>query len=267
MRKEMWKMLKTWPLLNRDDKTGIFNETLPWLVRSKSDTDFWNTVSPQDGYEYLYLSGGDSSIYSPLKSIAREYLQLLVQKYSELYVIFIAPDNASLSEDELYAKNALFTYLKESLYSYGNIILKLRDEIDNITNLKGNVLNTSNTEEDSLGVVETEDESYQNTDNTATNNNLHKFNDTPKAGQNPDLITDTFVTSSDRNTGESTNVGFSDDMRVTSATNEVLRSISTTSETTANEYATRFKELSDTINDLFETWTNETYRRILVREF
>ena len=87
------------------------------------------------------------------------------------------------------AGNNLSSIIADSADKYGRIINLYETELDNMLGLDR--ITTKETSSDTEGSTN---------EDAATDSTLHKFNDTPNSGDNPDLLADTYLSSSDRNT-------------------------------------------------------------------
>lgn len=124
----------------------------------------------------------------------------------------------------------------------------------------------SATDQDSRSAIELTEELEQ------TSDYLRKFNDTPQAGNNPDLTTDTYLSASERNTEVKGPREISNDIEdiVTKTIGERLNTLTTLKDPNEN-YITARRHLSvphiasilTSLYDTYEQWMIHVERRIM----
>ena len=94
-----------------------------------------------------------------------------------------------LADSKSHAVDLLISVIESSKIKYEALLKLYRDELNQILSLSNIELRGI----DTLKIGSIKDSSY-------IDSQLRKFNDTPQAGNNPNLITDTYLTQSERNT-------------------------------------------------------------------
>lgn len=95
-----------------------------------------------------------------------------------------------------------------------------------------------------------------NEEDAYSDSSIRKLNDTPNAGNNPDLLTDTYLSESERSTLDGG-----------ARKRTIAESVSDDSVTTVVDNAERFKlinKLNDSIQDAYELWAQEIVLRYFV---
>lgn len=248
------------PLLNINGGTGVYGVSDPWEISTLNDSVFWSSLSPTQNYSFI----GDPVVYDPLKSVAREVLEMVLFKNPMAAVIHKHPEGISKQKITQYARMTLMTALKETLYNYGNAINVLRSEIDNILDIQGGHITDVDVTAKDTTIALTTTETNDSTSGNSGTENLHKENDTPRAGQNPDLTSDTYLSRSTRD------VSSSDNEQVTVVSGEAIADSEsdhigqTITKFTDFEYNERYAKLVNNVNDLFDRWIAVIYRKVLV---
>lgn len=191
-------------------------------------------------------------------------MELVLFKHPTAAVIYKHPEGVSDQKITQYARMTLMTALKETLYNYGNAINVLRSEIDNILDIQGGHMTNVDTTAKDTSVALTTTESSDSTGGMVSNSNVHKENDTPRAGQNPDLTSDTYLSRSTRDSN------MSDNEQSSSASGEAIADVeadhigNSITRFTDFEYNERYAKLVDNVNDLFDRWVGVIYKKVLV---
>lgn len=152
-----------------------------------------------------------------------------------------------LADSKSHAVDLLISVIESSKIKYEALLKLYHDELDNL--LLGD-------ETTSREIITSKDGSM--TDDAYTDSQLRKFNETPQAGNNPNLLSDTYLSESERNTvdgGERvrtiTDEGTSSD--ITNRSNNLERALS-------------LRAIEDNISDLYRNWMRDIDREILVYE-
>lgn len=179
--------------------------------------------------------------------------------------------------DESTASRVLAQVVKFTADKYVPLIQFNQDKLDEILTLDRKVItdierddestrNRSTTHEiDRLSVVEDEDLPHEES-------HLKKFNDTPNAGANPNLLDDTYLSKSERN---AVNVGLRESSQTASidedgsSTESDLTNSSTTEQSQSTtidniERAKLLVQLDTTIKDYYSMWIRDIDKAILV---
>ncbi|HZK22799.1 MAG TPA: hypothetical protein VFC62_01715 [Atopostipes sp.] len=253
-------VINKYPLLNIGNELGVYGVTDPWDISELNDNTFWISLSPTMNYNFI----GESTVYDPLKSIAREVLELVLFKHPTAAVIHKYPEGVNPSTIVQYARMTLMTALKETLYNYGNAINVLRDEIDNILDIQGGHTTNVDVNTKDMTIAMTTTETTDSTSGISSNDNLHKENDTPRSGQNADLTSDTYLSRSTRDNASSENeqeTVVAGEAIADSESDHVGNTVTRFADFDFNE---RYAKLVNNVNDLFDRWVSVIYRKVLV---
>ncbi len=186
-------------------------------------------------------------------------------------------DKGDYDNNRIYASRALANVINFTAEKYLPLIKFNQDKLDEILTLDRKVItdierddestrNRSTTHEiDRLSIVEDEEQPHEET-------HLKKLNDTPNAGANPNLLDDTYLSQSERNTA---NVGLRESHQMAditedgSSTESDLTNSSTTEQSQSSivdniERAKILVQLDQTIKDYYSMWIRDIDKAILV---
>lgn len=153
--------------------------------------------------------------------------------------------------------------INEGLYSYDEAVALINRAVRNtgkkykpIIAIYENQLDEILTFEKVTTVASERDVAGTNEEDAYTDSSIRKLNDTPNAGNNPDLLTDTYLSESERSTLDGG-----------ARKRTISESVSDDSVTTVVDNAERFKlisKLNDSIKDAYELWAQEIVLRYFV---
>lgn len=179
--------------------------------------------------------------------------------------------------DKKHASHALARVIEFTADKYVPLIQFNQDKLDEILTLDRKVITDTKHDDSSsrnrsttheigrLSVVEDEDKPHEES-------HLKKTNDTPNAGANPNLLDDTYLSKSERNTA---NVGLKESSQTASinedgsSTESDLTNSSTTEQSQSStidniERAKILVQLDQTIKDYYSMWIRDIDKTILV---
>ena len=179
--------------------------------------------------------------------------------------------------DKIHASHALARVIEFTADKYVPLIQFNQDKLDEILALDRKVITdierddessrnrTTTHEIDRLSVVEDEDQPHEES-------HLKKVNDTPNAGANPNLLDDTYLSQSERNTAnvglrESSQTASIDEDGSSTESDLTNSSMNEQSQSTTIDNIERAKilvQLDQTIKDYYSMWVREVDRAILV---
>lgn len=119
-------------------------------------------------------------------------------KYNFKYFPYISKLLYKLLHERMHASITGYT-LETAAMNFNSIILSSADKYGRIISLYETTLDDMLDLDRITTKVSESDLDGTTTDDAAEDTALNKFNDTPNAGNNPDLLTDTYLSSSDRN--------------------------------------------------------------------
>ena len=156
-------------------------------IASEIENDAYFIDKISDLYDYIEESldmtniiGGERFYSSVYAEYIRKILEKLFLERQHAYIVGYTLNSAG---------NNLTSIILDSADKYGRIIKLYETTLDDMLGLDR--ITTKETSSDTEGSTN---------EDAATDSTLHKFNDTPNSGDNPDLLADTYLSSSDRNT-------------------------------------------------------------------
>lgn len=188
---------------------------------------------------------------------------LLIEMVADPMEIKLIADYLSINE--YFESSLLFPKKLEELQdSYHNIVAsevfvyirKIGTKYKPIIQIYENQLDEILTFEKVTTVASERDVAGTNEEDAYTDSSIRKLNDTPNAGNNPDLLTDTYLSESERSTLDGG-----------ARKRTIAESVSDDSVTTVVDNAERFKlisKLNDSIKDAYELWAQEIVLRYFV---
>ena len=149
-----------------------------------------------------------------------------------------------------------YNNLTESVRMVGNAITNIGKKYKPIIAIYETQLDEILSFEKITTVASERDVAGTNEEDAYTDSSIRKLNDTPNAGNNPDLLTDTYLSESERSTLDGG-----------ARKRTIAESVSDDSVTTVVDNAERFKlisKLNDSIKDAYELWAQEVVLRYFV---
>lgn len=177
----------------------------------------------------------------------QEEIEKLISTLTFLYPFsYIVVENKGVAEDKHGSAMGTFeTYVKLTQNKYFKILKLYKDELDNIISM------TKNTEKNitSDSFKETKQDAFSDT-------SLKKLNDTPGGSNNPNLLSDTYLSESERNTLDSAErradeTTTSDNLEITTDTDNLKR-------------LELLSELNNKIDNVYLTWAREIDKALFV---
>lgn len=237
-------MLKTMRLVNwNDGQPHVLNYTAGEVNLFNSTVGEW--MGDNDFESLVPLDQRDTVV---------KLLNRMAQQLGHLHVVYVAPETSSVTD---HLKKMAGLSLIHSIVGIGNKYINVIRTVDsNIASLRLRAgLSTTRTNTDL-----TVDNSQDAITNESSGTSLDKRNDTGDLGANPNLLTDEFITESNRNTAEQTNT-----------LGAVAGSVKTTGNALDNytevERANDIEsiaKLEQTLSDYYGKWLREVERSTLV---
>lgn len=194
-------------------------------------------------YNIMYFWSNDYPNHNTVDNLFEnkpEITNLLQMIKDEHYHVYILG-----STDDLAIKE-FASIVNRSWAKYGRII----NALDNL--VSNNILDLINTNSRQV----TSGKELDTTEDDAVDYTLHKYNDTPRSGNNPDLTADTYLTASDRNT-----INLGERHRFISEDGTVSELITSTDNFKQFE---AIANIESVIDDYYDKWLNYIDRKLFV---
>lgn len=198
-------------------------------------------------------------------------------QYTHPFAKIVIENQSDELENEREAANALLRVIEFTADKYVPLIQFNQDKLDEILTLDRKVItdiarddessrNRSTTHEiDRISIIEDEEQPHEET-------HLKKLNDTPNAGANPNLLDDTYLSQSERNTA---NVGLRESHQMADVSEDGSSTESDSTNSSMNEQsqsttidnierARVLVQLDQTIKDYYSMWIRDIDKAILV---
>ena len=194
-------------------------------------------------YNIMYFWSNDYPNHNTVDNLFEnkpEITNLLQMIKDEHYHVYILG-----STDDLAIKE-FASIVNRSWNKYGRII----NALDNL--VSNNILDLINTNSRQV----TSGKELDTTEDSAVDHTLHKYNDTPRSGNNPDLTADTYLTASDRNT-----INLGERHRFISEDGTVLEVVTSTDNFKQFE---AIANIESVIDDYYDKWINYIDRKLFI---